>query len=109
VTLIQYEPNVLTYEVESEQGGVVVFSEIYYPGWQATIDGEKAEIARANYVLRAMEMPAGHHTVVMTFDPQSLHTTEHIAFGALAVLALAVLAAILIYIRGARRTKRDAA
>jgi hypothetical protein len=109
VTLTHYEPNALTYEVESEQGGVVVFSEIYYPGWQATIDGEKAEIARANYVLRAMEMPAGHHTLVMTFDPQTIHTTEHIAFGALALLALAVVAALLIYIRGARRTKRDAA
>jgi hypothetical protein len=109
VTLTHYEPNALTYEVESEQGGVVVFSEIYYPGWQATIDGEKAEIARANYVLRAMEMPAGHHTLVMTFDPQTIHTTEHIAFGALALLALAVVAALIIYIRGARRTKRDAA
>jgi hypothetical protein len=109
VTLTHYEPNALTYEVESEQGGVVVFSEIYYPGWQATIDGEKAEIARANYVLRAMEMPAGHHTLVMTFDPQTIHTTEHIAFGALTLLALAVVAALLIYIRGARRTKRDAA
>jgi hypothetical protein len=56
-----------------------------------------------------MEMPAGHHTLVMTFDPQTIHTTEHIAFGALALLALAVVAALLIYIRGARRTKRDAA
>jgi hypothetical protein len=109
VTLTHYEPNALTYEVESEQGGVVVFSEIYYPGWQATIDGEPAELARANYVLRAMEMPAGQHTVVMTFDPQSIHTTEHIAFGALALLALAVLAGLLIYIRGARRTKGDEA
>jgi hypothetical protein len=109
VTLTHYEPNALTYQVESEQGGVVVFSEIYYPGWQATIDGEKAEIARANYVLRALEMPAGSHTVEMTFDPQSIHTTEHIAFGALGVLVLAALAALLIYIRGARRTKRDAA
>jgi hypothetical protein len=109
VTLTHYEPNALTYEVESEQGGVVVFSEIYYPGWQATIDGEKVEIARANYVLRALEMPAGTHTVVMTFDPASIHTTERIAFAALILLAVAAVAALLIYIRGARQTKRDAA
>jgi hypothetical protein len=109
VTLTQYEPNALTYEVESEQGGVVVFSEIYYPGWQATIDGEKVEIARANYVLRALEMPAGTHTVVMTFDPASIHVTERIAFAALILLAVAVVAALLIYIRGARQTRRDAA
>jgi uncharacterized membrane protein YfhO len=95
--------------VESEQGGVVVFSEIYYPGWQATIDGEKVEIARANYVLRALEMPAGTHTVVMTFDPASIHVTERIAFAALILLAVAVVAALLIYIRGARQTRRDAA
>jgi hypothetical protein len=109
LTLTHYEPNALTYEVESEQGGVAVFSEIYYPGWQAMIDGEKAELARANYVLRALQLPAGKHTVTMVFDPASIHTTEHIAFGALALLGLAVVAALLIYIRGARQTKRDEA
>ncbi len=109
LTLTHYEPNALTYEVESEQGGVAVFSEIYYPGWQAMIDGEKAELARANYVLRALQLPAGKHTLTMVFDPASIHTTEHIAFGALALLGLAVVAALLIYIRGARQTKRDEA
>ena len=88
VTLTAYEANSLTYEISSQKGGVVVFSEIYYPGWTCTIDGVKAEIARADYVLRAIRIPAGKHTVIMTFDPQTVHVTEAIAYGALAVLAL---------------------
>ena len=92
VTLTAYEANSLTYEISSQKGGVVVFSEIYYPGWTCTIDGVKAEIARADYVLRAIRIPAGKHTVIMTFDPQTVHVTEAIAYGALVVLALLLIA-----------------
>lgn len=88
VTLTGYEANRLSYEVNSQKGGVVVFSEIYYPGWTCTVDGKDTPIARANYVLRAIRIPAGQHTVVMTFDPQTVHITEAIAYGALVVLAL---------------------
>ena len=91
VTLVAYEPNDLKYEVDSEKGGVVVFSEIYYPGWQAYIDGVEAPHGRADYILRAMNVPAGKHTVEFKFDPKSLHTTETIAFVALGLLAMAVL------------------
>ena len=91
VTLVAYEPNDLKYEVDSEKGGVVVFSEIYYPGWQAYIDGVEAPHGRADYILRAMNVPAGKHTVEFKFDPKSLHTTETIAFIALGLLAVAVL------------------
>ena len=91
VKLVAYEPNDLKYEVSSEKGGVVVFSEIYYPGWQAYIDGVEAPHGRADYILRAMNVPAGKHTVEFKFDPKSLHTTEIIAFVALGLLAMAVL------------------
>ena len=67
------------YDVNSKKGGLVVFSEIYYPGWTATIDGNEANIIRANYVLRAMEVPAGKHTIKMEFHPQTVKTTETIA------------------------------
>ena len=60
VKLVAYEPNDLKYEVSSEKGGVVVFSEIYYPGWQAYIDGVEAPHGRADYILRAMNVPAGN-------------------------------------------------
>ena len=90
VRLTAYEANRLTYNISSQQGGVVVFSEIYYPGWTCTIDGEPASIARANYVLRAVRVPGGTHEVVMSFDPQTVHVTEAIAYGALLLLLLLV-------------------
>jgi hypothetical protein len=94
VELTSYDANRLTYKVKSQNGGVVVLSEIYYPGWTCTIDGQPAEIARANYVLRAIKVPAGEHEVIMTFDPQTVHITEAIAYGALALLALMLIALI---------------
>lgn len=98
-------PNSVTYETDNAHDGLAVFSEIYYPGWTATIDGKPAEILRADYVLRAMQIPAGRHKVVMTFDPQSVHTTETIAYVALGLLALLVVAGIVLTLR---RRKQDA-
>ena len=97
VRLTSYEPNQLVYETSSPQDGIVVFSEIYYPGWTATIDGKPADIARADYILRAMNVPAGKHTIEMRFDPQSLHITEGIAYGAMALLLVGVIILIWIY------------
>ena len=91
VKLVQYEANSLRYEVESDRGGIIVLSDIYYPGWTATVDGQDVAVARANYILRAIRVPAGKHEVVMAFDPQSLHTTETIANVALAILAMIIL------------------
>ncbi len=85
----------VSYEADSDKGGVAVFSEIYYPGWTATIDGRPADIVRANYVLRAMQVPAGKHVIRMDFDPASVRTTETIAYAALALLLLATAAAVL--------------
>ena len=100
-----YDANRLTYEVNSPKGGVVVFSEIYYPGWQAFIDGREVEVGRADYILRALQVPAGKHEVVMTFDPVSLHTTETIAYIALALLLVGILAGIVLHIRRPRQPK----
>ena len=97
IELVAYEPNYLKYEVNSEKGGTVVFSEIYYPGWQSTIDGEEVPHGRADYILRAMNVPAGKHVVEFRFDPKSLHLTETIAFVALGLLAL--WAAVLVFMR----------
>ena len=95
LTLESYEPNHLRYTTSNKQDGVAVFSEIYYPdGWQVTIDGEKAELARANYVLRALYIPAGEHTIEMSFDPQSLHTTETMAYAGYGLLLLGVIALV---------------
>lgn len=90
VKLDKYEPNNLQYTVSSRNGGVVVFSEVYYPGWKATIDGQPAEIGRVNYILRAVSVKPGKHTVVLDFHPTSISTTETIAYIAIVILLLAI-------------------
>lgn len=97
IRLTSYTPNRLTYETNNAQDGIAVFSEIYYPdGWHVTIDGQPAELARADYILRTMHVPAGQHTIEMRFDPTSLHVTEGIAYGALALLVIGIIVAVLI-------------
>ena len=105
VTLDEYTPNHLTYSVNSKNGGVVVFSEIYYPDWTATIDGKAADIARADYVLRAMYVPKGSHKIEMTFDPQSVHSTETVAYASLSVMLIG--AAVAIALAAFRRRKAE--
>ena len=94
VTIKTYEPNQLTYEVNSGKGGVVVFSEIYYPGWTATIDGEPAELGRVDYILRALNVKPGRHEVVLSFFPKSVDTTETIANIAYVILLLVLAGAL---------------
>lgn len=99
VKLTSYAANEARYEVVSDKGGVVVFSEVYYPGWTATVDGSATDVARANYVLRAINVPAGKHEVVFSFNPESVRTTEAIAYVALAALALLVIVAVVMNLR----------
>ena len=86
VKLTAYEPNKLTYQVKSDKGGVVVFSEVYYPGWEATVDGNPVELGRVNYILRAINVQPGTHQVVLSFYPKSVDGTETIAYVAYAIL-----------------------
>lgn len=88
VEIKSYEPNQLTYQVNSGKGGVLVFSEVYYPGWTATIDGQPAELGRVDYILRALSVKPGKHEVVLSFFPKSVDTTETIAYTAYAILLL---------------------
>ncbi|MBF1531657.1 MAG: YfhO family protein [Prevotella salivae] len=94
VKLTAYEPNQLTYDVRSATGGIVVFSEIFYPEWTATVDGQPVEIGRVDYVLRALNVDKGHHKVVLTFDPKSVKQTETVAYLSYGVLLLVVLFAV---------------
>ena len=103
IRLVAYEPNYLKYEVDSKTGGTIVFSEIYYPGWRSSIDGQEVPHGRANYILRAMNVPAGKHEVEFSFDPVSLHVTENIATIALGLLALAALAMAFLKIKAYRK------
>ena len=94
VKLTAYEPNQLSYDVESDKGGVLVFSEVYYPGWTATIDGQPVEVGRVNYILRAIHIAPGSHKVVLSFFPKSVKTTETVAYIAYAILLLIILLGI---------------
>ena len=99
VRLKAYEPNQLTYEVETGKGGVVVFSEIYYPGWTATVDGVEQELGRVDYVLRALQVKPGKHEVVLSFFPKSIDRTETVAYAAYGVLLLIILVMVGVHYR----------
>lgn len=105
IRLTAYEPNKLTYETTSKNGAVAVLSEIYYPGWKAEVDGKEIPIARADYVLRAVKLPEGKHTLVLTFDPSSLKTTETVAYVAMGVMLLALVVAVVMSLRRRKTAK----
>lgn len=91
VKLTSYSSNHLAYDISSDKGGVVVFSEIYYPGWTATVDGTPVELGRVDYILRALNVTPGNHKIELLFKPKSVNTTETIAYMAYAVLLLLIL------------------
>lgn len=105
VKLTSYSSNELKYEVSSTKGGVVVFSEIYYPGWTARIDGEEAELGRVNYILRALNVAPGKHSIELSFKPKSVAATETTAYAAYAVLLLSIL--LLTYMEKKKNTKNE--
>ena len=102
VTITGYEPNRLTYDVNSDKGGVLVFSEIYYPGWTATVDGKSVELGRVDYVLRALQIQPGKHQVELSFFPKSVDMTETVAYTGFGVLLLVLVGLGLIEYRRRR-------
>lgn len=98
VKLVEYDANRLAYDVTSRNGGVIVFSDIYYPGWTATVSDQEVPVSRANYILRAIRVPSGHHRVVLDFDPRTVHVTESIAYCALALLGLIFIGQVITFI-----------
>lgn len=95
IYLESYRPNNLVYKSSSARGGFAVFSEIYFPwGWHVSVDGEEVPHVRVNYVLRGLQIPAGEHTVVFRFDPDSLHVTTAVAYVSIAAIFILSLLAI---------------
>ena len=85
-----YAPNHLTYKSHSANGGLAVFSEIYFPwGWNVTVDGKPAEMGRVNYVLRALQLPAGDHEIDFKFAPAEVNKTQ--SWAKVAVIAIYIL------------------
>lgn len=100
IYMTYYSPNTLRYHAEVASTAVGVFSEVYFPwGWKATIDGAPAELARVDYILRAITIPAGSHEITMTFDPDSIHTTASCAYACVSLIYLLVLMGVFVQSR----------
>ena len=107
IVLEAYRPNYLRYTYDAAEGGVAVFSEIYYDkGWTAYVNGEPAPYFRADYVLRAMKLPAGQHTVEWRFRAPGWRTSEGITLAASLLILAAAVAAL---VRSLRRKRHSAA
>ena len=89
-------PGNLFYESESAENGLAVFSEVYYKTWRAFIDGEEVPVLRANYILRAIEVPAGKHTIEFRCKDELLQKTQIASIAASALIAL-VIALLLVF------------
>lgn len=103
IRLTDWRANRLTYVSDNPQNGLALFSEIYYPdGWSATIDGKPAEVLRADYILRAMEIPAGEHEIVFSFAAPGFSLMKGIttAGSAIILLGVAVSAALALRKKG---------
>lgn len=91
IKLTDYKPNHLTYQSNSASEQLAVFSEIFYDkGWNAYIDGKLSPHFRANFVLRAMRVPAGEHKIEFKFEPEAYYTGEKIALAGSVLLFLFV-------------------
>ncbi len=110
VRLTKYTPRYLDYEYTTGKPGTIVFSEIYYPyGWKATIDGEPADIYRVNYMLRAINVPAGKHTIHMEFAPDSAKRGDTIALICIGIMYATILFVIAFSVfRAVRKRKMQA-
>lgn len=95
--------NTVSYDVSTNEDAVVVFSEIFYPGWTCSIDGKNTPIARANYILRAVYVPAGSKTIEFEFRPNSINTTEIIAYIATSIIILLAVMLIFNFVRRKRQ------
>ena len=95
VKLTVYHPNRLTYEYEAGSEQLLVFSEVYYDkGWNAFIDGKPAPYFRADYILRAMKVPAGKHKIEFKFEPKAYFTGEKISLASSLLIILVALGGI---------------
>lgn len=103
IVLTGYSPKRLVYASDSQEGGLAVFSDIYYPaGWKAYIDGIETEIKCADYLLRAIDIPAGQHEIVFEFEPQSYIKGDRISLATSAIIILVLAGAIVAVIMGKR-------
>ena len=92
IRLTEYRADQMTYEAETESDQLAVFSEMYYEnGWKAYVDGEPVPHLRANYVLRALVVPKGRHSIVFRFEPEVIRIGSGVTLVSYAIFLLAPL------------------
>ena len=105
IKLVEHKPNYLKYNSNSEIKRMAVFSEVYYPeGWDAYIDGTKTDYFKADYILRALMVPEGKHTIEFKFEPQVVATGSTISLTSNIILILLILGALFL---GYKKTKKS--
>ena len=98
IQLTSYAPNKLEYKTSAADEQLAVFSEVYYPkGWNVYVDGKPGELFRADYILRAMIVPAGEHVITFEYKPQSYFMGAKISAISSGILLLALLGCIAYY------------
>lgn len=108
ISLTEYKPNYLKYDVNAAQERVAVFSEIYYPkGWTAYIDGKETEHVCADYILRAIKVPQGQHVVEFRFAPSSVKIGKIIAAISSTLILLTLLAFVIMYFKSKNSIVED--
>lgn len=108
VRLTQYTPRYIDYAYTASKPGTIVFSEVYYPyGWKAFIDGNPVEHYRVNYILRALNVPAGEHTIHFEFDPDSARKGDAIAMTCVVIMYGIVLLVIVLGVYRVVRKRKE--
>ncbi|MEI6346499.1 MAG: YfhO family protein [Bacteroidota bacterium] len=107
IKLVEYKPDYLKYEANTKKVEIAVFSEIYYPKyWNVTIDGQKAEMFRVNYILRALVIPQGNHKIEFKFLPQPWITAQKVALWGSMLVGLLILLYLVWIIRKTLKLKK---
>ncbi len=94
IEVVSYQAEQIDLDVTLEAPGVLVLADTWYPGWQATVDGEPAALLRANYLFRAVLLPAGQHKVLFEYRPTTLSRGAGISLAALLLLMIVAVAAM---------------
>jgi uncharacterized membrane protein YfhO len=98
---VEYTPNQVRIQTEVPVAGLLILSDLYFPGWQATVDGQPQPVYRADGILRGVQVPAGHHAILFTFRPPLLLLGVMISVAAL-------LCTVILVVLGARQLSTDA-
>ncbi|HXG00852.1 MAG TPA: YfhO family protein [Bacteroidota bacterium] len=92
--ITRYRNNEIVIEAETSHDGLLVLSEIFYPGWKAYVDGKETHVYRTNYHLRGMHVPAGKHTVEVRFEPSSFRTGLWVSVAVLVICGVGIAASV---------------